>query len=56
MPLNLLFWVIYILALIISLWGYYVPNTPWYRGFGGAFVLWLLVGILGWRVFGPAIR
>jgi hypothetical protein len=56
MPLNILFWVIYLIALILSFFVYYAPGTPWFRPFGGAFVLWILVGILGWRVFGPAIR
>lgn len=57
MPLNILFWVIYILALLVSWWGYYEPaNTAWVRRAGGLTVLWVLVGILGWRVFGPAIR
>ena len=57
MPLQMLFWVIYILALLVSAWAYYEPGQPaWFRRAGGGFVLWLLVGILGWRVFGQAIR
>jgi hypothetical protein len=57
MPLNLLFWVVYILALLIGWWGYYEPAQPaWVRRAGSYTALWLLVGILGWRVFGPAIR
>jgi hypothetical protein len=57
MPLSVLFWVIYILALLFSWWGYYVPNDPgWFRRAGGMTVIWVLVGILGYRVFGPAIR
>jgi hypothetical protein len=57
MPLNVLFWVIYIFALLFSWWGYYeAGNTVWIRRAGGYTVLWVLVGILGWRVFGPAIR
>lgn len=56
MPLSILFWVIYIFSLIFGAWGFYVPGQPWYRPAGGYFVLWVLVGILGWHVFGPAIR
>jgi membrane protein YdbS with pleckstrin-like domain len=57
MPINLLFWVVYLLALLFSWWGYYEPTQPnWTRRAGVATVLWLLVGILGWRVFGPAVR
>lgn len=57
MPLSLLFWIIYILALVFGLWGYYDPASPgWYRRAGGHVVLWILVGMLGWHVFGPALR
>jgi hypothetical protein len=56
MPLNILFWVIYLLALLVSWWGYYTPGQPWFRPFGGALAIWVLVGILGWRVFGPAVH
>ena len=56
MPLNYLFWGIYILALFVSGWGYYEPNQPWFRRAGGSFALWLLVGILGYKVFGSAVK
>lgn len=57
MPLNVLFWVIYIFAILFSLWANYEAGQPmWYRRAGGYFILWVLVGILGYRVFGPAIR
>ncbi len=55
MPMNLLFWVIYLLAFLIGFWGHY-GTDGWPRRAGGWGVLWLLVGILGWRVFGAAIR
>jgi hypothetical protein len=56
MPLQLLFWMIYILALFFSAWVYYAPNTPWFRPFSGLFAVWVLIGILGYRVFGSAIK
>jgi hypothetical protein len=57
MPLSILFWVIYLISLLVGFWGYYEPAQPlWYRRVGGYIVLWLLVGILGWSVFGPAVR
>jgi membrane protein YdbS with pleckstrin-like domain len=57
MPLGIFFWVLYIISLIIGFWGYYEPAQPtWYRRAGGYIVLWILVGILGWSVFGPAVR
>jgi hypothetical protein len=56
MPLNILFWVIYLIALLVAWWGYYEAGKPWFRPFGSAIALWLLVGILGWKVFGAAVR
>ena len=55
MPLGILFWVIYLFCLLFSAWVCYEPNAPWFKKAGGYFVLWLLIGILGWQVFGPAV-
>ncbi len=57
MPIGLLFWVIYIIALLFSLWGNYTPGQPFsIRPFGSYLVSWILIGILGWEVFGAAVR
>ncbi len=57
MPLGILFWVIYVVAIVFSVWGAYAPNDPaWFKRAGGGFILWVLVGILGWHVFGPVVR
>lgn len=57
MPISYLFWGIYIFAILFSLWAYYEPAQPlWYRRASGVIILWILVGILGYRVFGSAIR
>jgi hypothetical protein len=57
MPLSILFWVIYLISLLVGGWGYYEPTQPtWFRRAGGYLILWILVGILGWSVFGPAIK
>jgi len=55
MPLSILFWVIYLVALLFGIWGTY-GQPDWPRRAGGNFALWVLVGILGYRVFGSAIR
>ena len=55
MPLSILFWVIYLIALVFGIWGNY-GQPDWPKRAGGHFVLWVLVGILGWQVFGPAVR
>jgi len=57
MPLSILFWVIYVVALLFSFWGYYEPGQPmWFRRASGSIILWVLVGILGYRVFGSVIK
>ncbi len=57
MPIGLLFWVIYIIAVLFGLWANYAPGQPFaIRPFGGYLVLWILVGILGYEVFGAAVR
>lgn len=57
MPLGLLFWVLYIVAVVMGFWASYEPGQPlWYRRAGSYLVLWILVGILGWHVFGAAVR
>lgn len=57
MPLGVLFWVLYVVSLVLGAWGSYDAAQPlWYRRFGGYIVLWILVGMLGWHVFGPVVR
>jgi hypothetical protein len=57
MTLQFWFWIIYVLALFFSWFGYYEKGQvyPWPR-FGGGFVLWLLIGILGWHNFGGPVK
>jgi hypothetical protein len=57
MPIGILFWTVYVIAIIFGLWSNYNPQQPlWYRAAGAYLVIWLLVGILGWSVFGPVVR
>jgi hypothetical protein len=57
MPIGTWFWIFYVLAILFGSWSSYQPNQPlWYRSAGAYFILWVLVGILGWHAFGPVIR
>lgn len=57
MPLKVWFWVIYVIAILSGLWSNYEANQPlWYRKAGAYLVLWILVGILGWEVFGSLVQ
>ncbi len=52
MSRGLLFWIIMLLVLIGALWFSY-PN---YGLMGMSAVVWILLALLGWKVFGPPIR
>jgi hypothetical protein len=57
MALNDWFWIIYVICLLVGLWGYYGDaNAPWYRRAGGHVAIWVLLGILGLRVFGSVVK
>lgn len=61
MPLGILFWTIYVIAIIFGLWSNYEITQPgqpplWFRRAGAYLVLWLLVGMLGWETFGAVVR
>jgi hypothetical protein len=57
MTLSILFWVLYIVFLIFSLWTGYVPDQPYpFTRWGGSVVIFILVGILGWAVFGAPVH
>lgn len=59
MTIGLLFWILMILWFIFGvapIWPA-APNTPaaW-RPFGGSFLLWILLFLLGWHTFGFPIK
>ncbi len=59
MTLNVLFWVLYIVALLFGLWSSRAATNE--KGNGGRagfndLVLWILIGFLGWSEFGAIHR
>ena len=57
MPLGILFWVIYVITFLLGAWANYEAAQPlWYRKAGAYLILWLLVGMLGWKVFGSVVQ
>ncbi len=52
MPKGMLFWVVYLIALILTIW----LGWPW--GLGGIpiLILFVLIGLLGWGVFGKPVQ
>lgn len=50
--IGLLFWILMILWIIFGVWTYWpAPGAGW-RPFGGNFLLWVLLFLLGWSEFG----
>ncbi len=59
MPSGILFWVLYVLCLVLSMYGGWPSGQPSPRAFGyfgGSLILFVLIGLLGWRIFGPILQ
>jgi hypothetical protein len=57
MTLAVLFWVLYIISILASLWLGYVPGQPYpFQKWGGGLLTFILVGILGFGVFGSPVK
>lgn len=55
MTAGVLFWVIYVVAFVFFGLGYNrAPEARWTTGM--TLAVWVLVGLLGWKVFGPPIQ
>jgi hypothetical protein len=54
MAIGLLFWVLMLLTLLLGLAITWPRQAPYY-GLGGSLLWWVLLALLGWRVFGPAL-
>jgi hypothetical protein len=53
MPIGILFWVIWVLAFILSLyWGRGDISSGNYNGIGGSLIFLVLTFLLAWKVFG----
>ena len=49
------FWIIYVLVgLLGGFWGITSPQDR--RWVGGCLVIYILIGLLGWGIFGPPIK
>lgn len=53
MSIGLLFWIIMVVWL---LFGAYTNRATLGAWAGSGLMLWVLLALLGWRVFGPAIH
>jgi len=56
MSISLLFWILYLIALVFSLWTNWPANGPAFRPLGGPLLVFVLIGLLGWKVFGQPVH
>jgi hypothetical protein len=57
MPMGILFWVLMILWFLFGLyWNSGDIRTGNYGLVGGNLLLFILLGLLGWHVFGPVLQ
>jgi hypothetical protein len=56
MPVQVWFWVFYVLGIVGYFFFSYDAARPWFRWGGGGFLIFLLLGILGYQVFGSAVK
>jgi hypothetical protein len=55
MPKSMIFWVVMLLWLIFGLWGGY--GSGWGRRWvAGSLLIFVLLFLLGWQVFGLAVQ
>jgi hypothetical protein len=54
----MLFWIIMLFWLVVGVWGFWPVNgaVMAYGAMGWGLVLFLLVGLLGWKVFGAPLQ
>lgn len=55
MTLEVWFWVIMFLWLVVGLWLEWTPGYPYVRA-GRHVLIFILLLILGWRVFGSPVK
>ena len=52
MPIGLIFWVLMLLWLVFG----FIPQQPGPLRYGGTLILFILLFLLGWAAFGPAVH
>ena len=59
MQKGLLFWILMLFWLVVGLWGFWPAGgvgTAAYGTLGWGLVLFLLISLLGWKVFGAPLQ
>jgi len=57
MSVGMLFWILMIFWIVFGAWTYRSPDGKFnFVGVGGSLLLWLLLALLGWRLFGSPVH
>ena len=56
MDISLAFWILMLFWLVLGFWANYTPGQPFYKWGSWNLLLFILVGMLGWKVFGRPIH
>jgi hypothetical protein len=59
MKIGLLFWILMLVWLLFGLWSQWPAgggSAIAYGPVGGSLLLFILIGILGWKLFGPPLQ
>ena len=58
MQKSLLFWILMLFWLLVGIWGFWPAGGAAlaYGTIGWGLVLFLLIGLLGWKVFGAPLQ
>ena len=56
MSFALVYWILMLLWLIFGLWSNWPAGPATAKPLGGTLLLFILLVILGWKVFGPPIH
>lgn len=57
MSAGIWFWLIYVLSVVFGLgWGYRLTPDQRPAWYGGGLVLWILLFLVGWRLFGSPVN
>jgi hypothetical protein len=55
MTLSTWFWLFYVLSIVFAVWREYAPGYVWYKGTWYV-IFYILIGLLGWKVFGSPVQ
>jgi hypothetical protein len=53
---GLVFWIIMVVAVVFQVGVWQAPDRMGRYGWAGGFVVFVLLALLGWQVFGAAIK